>query len=167
VRFWGELGFGEWLPVIMDEFKWGSSAGSPDHEQEFFLPQRGWYNLELTVNDGAGHNAQEVVEFRADGTADVGGRSAVTTRTVEVEPNPGPGPVRLRLTGMARGQVKIRIIAADGSEVVKMQPTVDGSGVATWDGSGDNGAAVPAGVYFVRAVDAEGRRVDGRIVVTR
>jgi hypothetical protein len=73
---------------------------------------------------------------------------------------PNPAVARagtsLRLTGLD-GAVRIDVFSVDGRRVRRLwdgpAPT---AGTVAWDGRGADGRSVPAGAYFVRAVDRSG-----------
>ncbi len=77
--------------------------------------------------------------------------------------NPTVGDVRLALTLPRDGAVRLAIHDVTGRTVMTLFDGPMGAGAhdLVWDGRREDGAAAPAGVYFVRG------EVDGRAVATR
>jgi hypothetical protein len=82
---------------------------------------------------------------------------------LSVSPNPSRGGARLAWSG-ARGDVAIDVMDARGRRVAS------GSAPGTaarwaWNGAGDDGHALPAGIYFARARDGAGRVASARVTL--
>jgi hypothetical protein len=74
-------------------------------------------------------------------------------------PSPSAGPTTLRFTLPRPGPVRLEVLDLAGRRVRTLArgPLAAGPHERVWDGSGDDGRAVPAGIYWVRlsAPDAE------------
>lgn len=69
-------------------------------------------------------------------------------------PSPARGAARLSYAGLAAGG-RLEVLDASGRRVWSAAPP-EGDGLVTWDGRGEDGAAVPPGIYFARLEDARG-----------
>jgi hypothetical protein len=74
-----------------------------------------------------------------------------------VEPNPFRGSVRLAVSMPEAATATLEIIALDGRRVTTLARRAFAAGTwsISWDGRGDSGARVAAGVYFARLVSGE------------
>lgn len=87
-------------------------------------------------------------------------RSALT-----LSPNPARSGQRVRFTAAA-GTQAIEVFDVAGRHVVRL--AADRTGRADWDGSAAGGSAVRAGLYFARAIAADGTASSARpVVLTR
>ena len=79
-------------------------------------------------------------------------------------PNPAAGDARLTFAATGDGACDVRVYAL-GGRVVRALTAGIGAGThsVVWDGRDDRGAAVPAGLYFVRVAQGAQAAV-GRIV---
>jgi len=77
-----------------------------------------------------------------------------------VTPNPAAGAVRFQWTG-GSGPVRLEVLDARGRRVAEAGGT---GGAWNWSGRDAAGEPLPAGVYFVRARDGEGRVATRRVV---
>lgn len=99
---------------------------------------------------------QDVYANRAHGSGlvlDVTAAVPTRARIAFVSSNPARGEVRMRLELPGEAAVHAEVVDATGRRVRMLESgTVFGSGthVLEWDGAGDHGAPVAAGVYFVR-----------------
>jgi hypothetical protein len=84
---------------------------------------------------------------------------------LRVAPNPVRGITFVRWSG-AQGPVRFVIVDERGRRVSTGASDAP-EGRWQWTARADNGSALPAGVYFVRAEDATGRRVSQRFVLVR
>ncbi len=85
-------------------------------------------------------------------------------------PNPFRQSTRMAyaVSGSASAQVEISVYNTAGQRVRTLVSAVQAAGrhEATWDGRDDKGAAVPAGVYFYRAVIG-GQNIVSRVVLVK
>jgi hypothetical protein len=84
--------------------------------------------------------------------------------TFKVAPNPTPSHMTLYLTSPKAANAKITVFDIMGSlvgslEIPTNQPT-------TWDGRGNDGRKLPAGVYFLRATSGDFTATE-KVVITR
>jgi hypothetical protein len=118
------------------------------------------YRLVATTRGGA-------VETFGPITAEAPSANAATFSALSVQPNPMRNHTDIRFTLAREADVKITIVDVQGRErallVAGRQTT--GRHVTRWDGRIE-GAAAPAGVYFVRC-DLEGRATMKRIHIVR
>jgi hypothetical protein len=101
------------------------------------------------------------------GTADVPG--AVLPRAVFLAPpapNPARGATTLRFGLPREARVELALYDQQGRRVRALLSGTQPAGERTiaWDGAGDNGRALPAGLYFVR-LTTEGRTFVSRLAV--
>jgi len=85
---------------------------------------------------------------------------------LRVWPNPAYGVTSFEWSG-ARGATTLEVLDARGRRVVSPTRARDASGRLAWACRGDDGAALPAGVYFVRARDEAGRTASVRVTIVR
>jgi subtilisin family serine protease len=85
---------------------------------------------------------------------------------LRVSPNPARAGSDFTLATRAGQRVELRIVDASGRAVRALAGVADGSGAyrLRWDGRGDDGHALHAGLYFVTAT-AGADRVTGKLVV--
>jgi hypothetical protein len=80
-------------------------------------------------------------------------------------PNPATSAALVRWSGAA-GSARIEVLDARGRRVATHEGAGD-SGSWLWRGVDDGGEPLPAGVYFVRALDREGTAGTTRVVLVR
>ncbi len=80
-------------------------------------------------------------------------------------PQPARGAQVLEIRGAA-GPVRAEVFDVAGRRARVLSAVGEGAGPRTlaWDGRGDDGRRVPAGVYLVRVSDARGRAATARCV---
>jgi hypothetical protein len=87
------------------------------------------------------------------------------TLRLRCSPNPAHGASMLAWSG-ARGTLRLEVLDARGRRVASAG--VEGAaGQWLFRGASDDGRPLPAGVYFVRAVDGAGRAAVERVVLVR
>ncbi|GJM43317.1 MAG: hypothetical protein DHS20C21_01590 [Gemmatimonadota bacterium] len=95
--------------------------------------------------------------------------AAPATRIEAVRPNPGIVDSRRTIDfALARaGLVKVQVVDATGRSVTTLlaEHREAGRHTISWDGRNQRGAAVAAGVYFVRLVPASGEPTSGKMIV--
>ncbi len=85
---------------------------------------------------------------------------------LRIEPNPATSLALVRWAGAAGGGASFDVLDARGRRVARH----DGAGEAgtwAWRGATDGGVPLPAGIYFVRAVDRDGVVSTARIALVR
>jgi len=85
---------------------------------------------------------------------------------LEVTPNPARGSAAVRWSG-AKDGVRLEVLDPRGRRVADAGFAAGAAGSWTWSGLDGRGAALPAGVYFVRATDAERSAAVRRLVRVR
>jgi len=83
-----------------------------------------------------------------------------------VAPNPARGVAWVTWQG-ARGDLRFEVLDARGRRVSSGAAGIGASGRWSWNGAGDDGRALPAGLYFVRARDGAGRLASTRVTLVR
>jgi hypothetical protein len=83
-----------------------------------------------------------------------------------VSPNPARGLARVSWSGAA-GAAWIEVLDPRGRRVSRAEGAPGGRGEWVWRGVDEAGRALPAGVYFVHAVDDAGRSSSVRVVLVR
>jgi hypothetical protein len=83
-------------------------------------------------------------------------------------PNPSNPDVSIRYFLERAGQARVEVFTVTGARVVVLEDARREAGphVVTWDGRGDDGRPVAAGVYFVRLL-ADGRGMTRKLVLVR
>jgi hypothetical protein len=103
------------------------------------VPVNGWNEADLRT---------------ADATAGIETAEAPGARLLLETPRPNPfgASAEIVYTLSRSGRVRLAIYDVTGRERVVLADAMQTAGrqVATWDGRGERGAALPAGVYFVR-----------------
>jgi hypothetical protein len=84
---------------------------------------------------------------------------------LNVSPNPSRGTAFVSWSG-AKGAVGLMVVDERGRRIASLAST-EAHGRWTWSGLADDGSALPAGVYFVRASDASGGYATQRVVRVR
>jgi hypothetical protein len=103
----------------------------------------------------------DLVVARGAGTT-VAPQPIAPTRVTWASPNPTWGATRIRVMGNAAS--KLTLVDATGARIRTMSGDAGEAGaVFHWDGRDDEGARVPAGVYFYRVESGAA----GRVVVVR
>lgn len=115
-------------------------------------------------------NLPIAIDFRViaqpTGAVAVGdGRPGTGALQLTVTPSPARGPVAVSWTG-ARGAVRFDVLDARGRRVGGGDAAASPAGRWSWSGGGNDGRALPAGVYFVRAHDAANTATQ-RVVLVR
>jgi flagellar hook assembly protein FlgD len=79
---------------------------------------------------------------------------------LRIYPNPTPGRTSVQFTLPREGPVRIAVYDVAGREVRSIVdgPMPAGTWTRQWDGRGNEGRAVAAGVYFLRMETATGSR---------
>jgi hypothetical protein len=83
-----------------------------------------------------------------------------------IAPNPHVGDVRIRLAGLAAGAGTATLDVHDVSGRLVRHMSGDAAQGFVWDGHGENGAQLPAGIYLYRFVTPRGTWA-GRSVMIR
>jgi hypothetical protein len=123
--------------------------------------------IDIAAHDRMAACTDTVMHVQAAPDPSVSGASGLTTSTTQLKPaapDPFRGGTELDLTLGSAGRADLSIYDVQGRVVRHLARGAwlsQGSHVIPWDGRRDNGAACPAGVYFVRA------RVDGRPLLRR
>lgn len=88
--------------------------------------------------------------------------------SLSVFPNPFPSSTRITYSAVESSLVHVDVHDASGRRVRSLvqQEVPEGRHVVSWDGTDDRGAAVPAGVYFVKFA-AQGRTVTRKVELLR
>jgi len=85
-------------------------------------------------------------------------------------PNPARGPLVLELANPTAGSVRARVTVLDlsGRRIVELPETLAASGFTRvfWDGRGERGEKLPAGLYLVQA-ELGSVRLSHRVAITR
>jgi len=81
------------------------------------------------------------------------------------EPNPARAATTLRWSG-ARERARLEILDTRGRRVASYDGA-GGEGAWRWNGVADSGQPLPAGIYFVRAMDRDGTAGIARLVLVR
>jgi len=91
-------------------------------------------------------------------TVGVGDPVAAVTRFESIGPNPARGPTQLSFSLERAASVRLSMYDVAGRLVRRLDLGPLGAGLhqASWDGRGEHGATVPAGLYLVR-FDVDGR----------
>jgi hypothetical protein len=120
----------------------------------FDAPRTDWYGI-VVANDNGQDGFYEVsVSLPLVG---VGDEPAVATGLERVLPNPSAGASRIQYALARPGSVSFDVVNAAGRRVARIAEGARAAGhwSVDWNGAGESGARLPAGVYFVRM------RVDG------
>jgi hypothetical protein len=90
---------------------------------------------------------------------------AVRAVSLEARPNPCAGPTTLRFAVDRRSEVELTVHDVTGRRLRTLRRGVvtEGSHEVPWDGTGQSGRPLPAGVYFVR-MQAGDASISERIV---
>ncbi len=115
--------------------------------------------------------AQKAVNFRivgvTPGTIGVGPPTpSRSLLQLSASPNPAPSGTVLSWSG-AKGSVRFEAMDARGRRVAEGTIAQGESGRWTWNAAGENGQALPPGLYFVRARDEAGRTASVRVTIVR
>jgi len=129
-----------------------ASAGKVDRLEVFWPTGR---RLVLEDVDVDQHLVVSYDEATPIDPIDEGGPGALApsaSRLHPARPNPFNPRTRLQLDLAAAGPVTVTVVDAAGRTVRSLvdEHLADGRYEVTWDGTGDDGRAVPSGVYFVR-----------------
>ncbi len=116
----------------------------------------------VVVSRGGGANGA-VYRIVSDPTGvEEEGSLPSTFRLGRPEPNPFVDRTRFAIEGGRTSDAVVRVYNAAGRAVRTLAAELSPREVVEWDGRGDDGRALPAGVYFVRLFDgreSESRRV--------
>ncbi len=172
-----------WTAIATDRTEPGSGQGAqvPASDPVFDNAQAGW--LKNTVGlatwlgqadarfrfhlESDGSQTKDGFYFddftiiaTVDGAAGVDGPPAVATRELRAYPNPFNPQTTFAYELAERGHLRLRVYDAQGRLVRTLHdgPAEAGSFVRQWDGRDQTGARVASGVYFGRAVSADGER---------
>jgi hypothetical protein len=91
---------------------------------------------------------------------------ATSELRLRIGPNPSHGTTMIAWTG-SRGPLRFEVLDARGRRVARGEGSGTGAGQWLFHGTRDDGRPLPAGVYFVRAVDAGGQAAVERVVLVR
>ena len=91
---------------------------------------------------------------------------ARTGLRLRIAPNPALGSAMIAWSG-ARGVLRFEVLDARGRRIARGDADAGGAGQWLFRGARDDGHPLPAGVYFVRAVDAAGQAAVERVVLVR
>jgi len=128
-------------------------------------------NYELSMSTSGYGQAFPDGEFPSTGNFEISfaPNSPASVETLEltaapptVSPNPVTRDAQIHFRGPAPEGRELDVVAADGRLVRALGPV--GTNAISWDTRNDEGALVPAGVYFVRVA---GTRLSTRTVVVR
>lgn len=98
------------------------------------------------------------VELVVEPPASVGGAYGANALAVSVTPNPVTSSARILFGRPLGDHARVRVVDYLGRSIRTFDAgTIAGADHATWDGIGDDGTALPAGVYFI-VVEDDGRR---------
>ena len=146
---------------------WGfpsTSVLSGTSTAQYTAPETDWYGIVVTNENGAEGSYELAVH---PGTVAVEPAVGPARSQLQaVEPNPGTGPLRIEFELARHGTVEFDIVDLAGRVVARVPSREWGAGRWThpWDGRGDNGRKLSAGVYFVR-MKLEGQAIGSRKVV--
>jgi hypothetical protein len=103
------------------------------------------------------------------GTTDAGPMRPTATVLRAPSPNPLVSESMLRFELATRGAVRLDVYDAAGRRVAGLldAPLEPGRYSVRWNGRGENGAPLGAGLYFARLTGPEGRTASTRIVIVR
>jgi flagellar hook assembly protein FlgD len=89
-------------------------------------------------------------------------------RLTAPRPNPARGAVRLTLELPRAGDARVDVLDLGGRRVRTLHAGAANAGPLplAWDGTGERGRAVPAGLYFIRATSGA-ERAEVRFVLVR
>jgi hypothetical protein len=122
--------------------------------------------------DGYGIEPPAHPKDAPEGTMSPGETSTAPGRTEQFQsyanPNPFSQETNIFYTLSAENQVQVQIYNATGQLVKSFEIGVQSTGTHNieWDGTYENGAAVPGGVYLYR-IEAGGEAVTGRLVLVK
>jgi hypothetical protein len=108
----------------------------------------------------------DVVTIQCESTSGANAGPAVAS-TPTVESTPSGARIRFALTQPT--VVEVRVFDVAGRQVralVRRQRLASGSHVIDWDGRGEDGRALPSGIYFTRT-DVAAARSSGRVCILR
>ncbi|HTK31875.1 MAG TPA: FlgD immunoglobulin-like domain containing protein [Candidatus Saccharimonadaceae bacterium] len=127
-------------------------------QQSYTAPSNGYYGLVVVNNDGGNGWYDIRVDEGTVSVDNVAPPSATALRMLS--PNPAAGGTRIAFALHAAGRVAFDVLDMSGRRVssIAEQSRDAGEFSVAWSGRSDSGAALPAGLYFVRM------RVDGRPV---
>lgn len=140
-------------------------------ESPYFTTTIGPLFARATMGAAAAAVPGRALNFRLIGVphGTVGVEPAVSVRgglSLAVAPNPSRGAAVVTWSG-ARDDVRFEVLDARGRRVASGSAGAGGTSRWTWNGRGDDGIALPAGMYFVRARDAAGRLASTRVSLVR
>ena len=90
------------------------------------------------------------------------------THDVRVTPNPTTGPCRIAFSASRSGPVEVELYDAQGRRVRRLLQgwSPGGAQSVVWDGRGETGGGVAAGIYLARVSGAAGSST-AHVVITR
>jgi len=140
-------------------------------ESPYFMNGIGPLFVRPTAASAAVSMPDRVLNFQIIGVplANVGVEEEIrrpSSFALSVAPNPVRGSALVTWNG-ARGDLRFEVLDARGRRVSSGAAGIGETGRWTWSGTGDDGHALPAGVYFVRARDGVGRNASTRVSLVR
>lgn len=134
------------------------ASDTPQLTQVRFLPGVQFYNAGLYVLPLASSDA--VITIGSPVGVDVRGTAGLTLAAI---PNPGIGNLVFTIGSGAEGTASLTVFDLQGRVVRRFETTRIAAGIQSipWDGRGDGGMKVTAGIYLARLV------VANRVVWTR
>ena len=103
--------------------------------------------------------ASQLIQYKTNPASDVSTLSIPARARLEQNvPNPTRGSTEIRYSVNSPGRVRINLFDASGRvvRVFAREHEAPGSYAIPWDGSGDDGARLPSGVYFIALDSAAG-----------
>jgi hypothetical protein len=124
-----------------DEMGLGSVTVSTLHPGNYTFQAADW-KCTLSVS---------VMDYPFGAPLDVPGSSpAIPNSSLRVSPNPSSADVRIALDDVEPASLEVRDLSG------RLVRRMSGAGEFAWDGRGDDGTRVPAGLYFYRVTTARG-----------
>ncbi len=140
------------------------TAGSTQQTTYVRVRRIAFYQAGVAVTPVTSADAQVDIHT----TSGVAPGASVAGLRLSVMPNPARGPVSLAIEAGAPGEQLVDVLDLAGRRVRALERAwrPAGARVLAWDGAGEDGGRLPAGVYLVR-VRAGEREVRARVVLLR
>jgi len=163
-------GAGEYACAISTECPGAEAVKLGDRRWSLPLTEVGWTGL-------VGHRI--LVEACKDGetcrglavTKELSGSrgSAASEGALEVRPSVATDRALIRFYTSKRGETEVVITSVDGRAVRRLTDVEQGPGwhAVSWDGRGDRGESLCAGVYFVRFLGADASGLHQQVLLIR
>jgi hypothetical protein len=149
---------GPWLPVAHGLANTGSLPWTvPGPATDNALVRVTAYDHALNATSATSDSAFQIVDPNAGVTP---GAPAVLA-LARPQPNPGQGTTLLRFSLPQAGRARLEVLDLSGRRLWQVESELEaGPHTQRWDGRGERGASVGAGLYFVRLVTPWGNRTE-------